>query len=524
MRRRLRGAVFGALLAVVAGGASAQTLTVGIRGGVDTIDPHFGATGTTVSGLRNIYDVLVSRDENLLPIPSLAESWRLIDDNTWEFKLRAGVKFHNGADLTADDVKFSIERVPGAAGPTGGMMIYMTGIKEVQVVDPLTVRIITSTPTPLLTRNLAQLFIVPRSIGTASPGDFAAGRAAIGTGPYRYVSWQPRGDMVLARHDAYWGDAQPWQRVVFREILADQTRVAALLAGDVDLINYVPSADVEQLSRNPAIGIHRTRSVYNFMIYPEFSRDRSPTITDLQGRPLDRNPLKDVRVRQAISLSINRQAIVDRVMHGHGEAAGQLSPAGLWGTSPNLRPDPFDPDRARRLLTEAGWGQGFGITLHCTADRLPNDGSVCTALGGMLTRIGIRTTVAAMPRAVFFPASARFDYSLQMSGWGSLSGETSYILTSLVHSADEARRLGGSNRSMYSNPRLDAQIQRAIVEMDDERRKALLIEAMEIAIGDYSTIPVVTLDVLWGARRDRVSYIPRKDEETNVLMMRHVVR
>jgi peptide/nickel transport system substrate-binding protein len=260
------------------------------------------------------------------------------------------------------------------------------------------------------------------------------------------------------------------------------------------------------------------------MIYPEVGRDRSPTITDLQGRPLDRNPLKDVRVRQAISLAINRQAIVERVMHGFGAPAGQLSPEGLWATSPNLRPDPFDPERARRLLTEAGWGQGFGITLHCTSDRLPNDGAVCTALGGMLNRIGIRTTVAATPRAVFFPASARLEYSLQMSGWGSLSGETSYILTSLVHSTDAERRLGGNNRTQYSNPELDRAIQRAIVEMDAEKRKDLLIQAMEIAIRDYSTIPVVTLDTIWGARRDRLSYVPRNDEETNVLMMRRVAR
>jgi peptide/nickel transport system substrate-binding protein len=524
MRRRYLGAALGALLAFGAGAASAQTVTIGVRGGVDTIDPHFGATGTTVSGLRNIYDTLVGRDENLNPIPGLAESWRLVDDNTWEFRLRPNVRFHNGTTMTAEDVKFSIDRVPGAAGPTGGMMIYMTGIREVQVVDPLTVRILTSAPTPLLTRNLQQVFIIPRSVGNATPEDFAQGRAAIGTGPYRYVSWQPRGDMVLARHDGFWGGAQPWERMVVREILADQTRVAALLAGDVDLINYVPSADLEQLGRNQAIALSRARSVYNFMIYPEFARDRSPTITDVQGRLLDRNPMKDIRVRQAISLAINRQAIVERVMHGAGAPAGQLSPDNIWGISPNLRPDPFDPARAQRLMQEAGWGGGFGITLHCTADRLPNDGAVCTALGGMLTRIGIRTTVAATPRAVFFPASARNEYSLQMSGWGSLSGETSYILTSLVHSNDAQRRMGGSNRTLYANPALDSLIQRGSAEMDEEKRRSLLIEAMEMAIRDYATIPVVSLDTIWASRRDRVSYIARADEETNVLQMRRVAR
>ena len=244
----------------------------------------------------------------------------------------------------------------------------------------------------------------------------------------------------------------------------------------------------------------------------------------MQGRLLDRNPMKDIRVRQAISLAINRQAIVERVMHGAGAPAGQLSPDNIWGISPNLRPDPFDPARAQRLMQEAGWGGGFGITLHCTADRLPNDGAVCTALGGMLTRIGIRTTVAATPRAVFFPASARNEYSLQMSGWGSLSGETSYILTSLVHSNDAQRRMGGSNRTLYANPALDSLIQRGSAEMDEEKRRSLLIEAMEMAIRDYATIPVVSLDTIWASRRDRVSYIARADEETNVLQMRRVAR
>lgn len=499
---------------------SAQTLTVGLRSGTDTLDPHFGATGNSVSALRNIYDTLVSRDEKLEPTPGLATAWRLIDDNTWEFDLRPGVKFHDGSDFTGDDVKYSIERVPNAQGPTGGMMLYMTGIRSVEVVSPLKIRILTSAPTPLLLRNLAQLFIIPRKLGTPTPEDFQSGRAAIGTGPYKLVSWQPKGDLVLARHDQYWGPRQPWERLVKKEILADQARVAALLAGDVDLINYVPSVDVAQLGRNASVAIFQTPSVYNFMIYPEFSRDVSPTITDHEGRPMTRNPLKDIRVRRAISMSINRQAIVERVMHGQGLSAGQLSPDGIWGISPKLKPDAFDPDGARRLLTEAGYPNGFGVTLHCTADRLPNDGQVCTALGGMLSRIGIRTTVAATPRAVFFPASARFEYSLQMSGWGSLSGETSYILQSLVHSIDQQKRLGGSNRTMYANPKLDQIIQAAITTMDDGRRKAMLIEAMEMAIGDYATIPVVTLNAIWAGRRDRVAYTARNDEETNVLQMR----
>ncbi|UZF94987.1 ABC transporter substrate-binding protein [Bosea sp. NBC_00550] len=499
--------------------ALSQTLTIGLRSGTDALDPHFGSLGNSVSVIRNIYDTLVSRDETLAPTPSLAVAWKLIDDNIWEFDLRPGVKFHDGSDFTADDVKYTIERVPNAQGPTGGMMLYMTGISKVEVISPLKVRLITSTPTPLLPRNLAQIFILPKSLGTPTQEDFQSGKATIGTGPYKYVSWQPKGDLVVARHDAYWGGKQPWERIVMKEILADQSRVAALLAGDVDLINYVPSVDVEQLKKNATVAVFQTPSVYNFMVYPEVGRDQSPFVTDADGKPMTKNPMKDIRVRQAMSMAINRQAIVDRVMHGQGIAAGQLSPDGLWATSTALKPDKFDPDGAKKLLTEAGYPNGFGITLHCSSDRLPNDAAVCTALGGMLNRIGIKAIVAATPRAVFFPASARLEYSLQMSGWGSLSGETSYILQSLVHTLDNNKRLGANNRTMYSNPKLDALIETAITTVDDEKRKAMLIEAMEMSIKDYSTIPVVTLNAIWAGRKDKVSYAARNDEETNVLQM-----
>jgi peptide/nickel transport system substrate-binding protein len=499
--------------------ASAQTLTIGQRSGPDSIDPHFSSLGSTVSSVRNIYDTLVSRDHESTPTPSLALTWKSVDENTWEFKLRPDVKFHDGTAFTAEDAKFSIERVKPAAGPTGGMNIYMTGIKEAVVVDPLTLRIITDGPVPLLPRNLAQIFIIPKHVGIAAkPEEFVPGKFAIGTGPYKLAAWQPKGDLVLERFDGYWGTKPAWQRIVFKEMLNDSSRVAALLSGDVDLITNVPPGDVKQISAKTELGVFKTRSVYNFHVYPDMARDVSPMVTDLAGKPLDRNPLKDIRVRQAISKSINRAAIVDRVLEGFGAPAGQLSPEGIWGTSRNLPPEAYDPDGAKKLLADAGYSQGFGITLHCTSDRLPNDAKVCAALGGMFNRIGIKATVAATPRTVYFPAWTRREYSLTMSGWGSLSGESSYILQSLTHTREAGR--GGSNNMHYSNPRIDAVIQEATRTLDDEKRELLLVQAMEMAIKDYSTIPVVTLDVLWAGRKDRVVYTARNDEETNVLQMR----
>jgi peptide/nickel transport system substrate-binding protein len=509
-------------LSLLAGAASALELSIGVRGGADTMDPHFDSLGNTVSIQRNIYDPLVSRDAMLEPIPALATSWTAVDDRTWEFKLRPGVTFHDGSRLTAADVVYSFKRVPTAKGPTGGRMIYMTGIVDVVAVDELTVRILTDEPTPLLPRNLAQIFIIPAATGTATTDDFNSGGKAIGTGPYRLVKFTPKDATVVARHDGYWGGQQPFTTVSFKELLNDSTRVAALLSGDVDLINYVPTTDVATLKTNRRVELFSAPSVYIFQLYPDTVRDASPLVTDLDGRPLGANPLKDVRVREAISLAINRQAIVDRVLEGYGMVPSQLSTDGFYGTSPNLKPLPFDLDRSKALLAEAGWAKGFGVTLTCTADRLPNDGKVCAALGAMLTRAGIKTTVSALPRAVYFPAFAKQEHSLSMSGWGSLSGETSYILNSLAHSYSDGGKRGGSNNMRYANPAVDAKIQAATTTMDEARRAQLLAEAMELYIKDYGTIPVVNLHTIWAGRADKVAYTARADEETQLLDLKVV--
>ncbi len=468
--------------------------------------------------LRNIFDTLVSRDAQLNPtVPWLAESWEFIDDVTVIMKLRKGVVFHDGSPFTAEDVVFTFERVPEIAGGRGGRMIYMTGITEVVAIDDYTVQIRTSEPTPLLTRNLAQIFIVPASIGEASPQDFNEARAAIGTGPYKLKEFVPREHLILERHDDYWGTPQPWTEVTFLELTNDQTRVAALLSGRVDLINAVPSVDIETLERDGSVDLFSAPSVYIFQLYLDTVRDDPPGIRDNAGNPVTVNPLKDLRVRQALSLSINRQAIVDRILQGYGEVPTQVSTTGMFGTSPKLPPLPYDPDRAQELLAEAGYPDGFAMDLYCTSDRLPNDGDVCAALGGFFTRIGIDTSVNARPRTVYFPAMAAREYGIAMSGWGSLSGETSYILQSLAHSPDEERRMGGSNNMGYSNPEVDAAIEEAVVTMDDDERAALLARAMELYIEDAGTIPVVNLYSIWAGKNDKVEYTARSDDETTLL-------
>lgn len=521
--RRLAGALaLAAGLLGGPGGAAAEAITIGLRGGADTMDPHFDAVGTTVSMHRNIYDPLVSRDAKLNPTPSLATEWRLIDDLTWEFKLRQGVTFHDGSPFSAKDVVYSFKRIPAAAGPRGGKMIYMTGITDVVAIDDYTVHIKTNAPTPLLPRNLAQLFILPVSTEGASTEDFNAGKAAIGTGPYKLKSFVPLEKLEMTRNDAYWGEPQPWSEATFLELTSDQTRVAALLSGRVDLINAVPSVDIETLKKDARVALFSAPSVYIFQLYLDTVRDNPPGVRDKAGNPVTVNPMKDLRVRQAISLAINRQAIVDRILQGYGEVPTQVSTTGMYGTSPNLPPLPFDPAKARALLAEAGYPNGFQMDLYCTSDRLPNDGDVCAALGGFFTRVGIDTTVNARPRTVYFPAFSAREYGISMSGWGSLSGETSYILQSLAHTKVPERRLGGSNNMLYSNPEVDRYIMEAVVTMDDDKRAALLARAMELYVADAGTIPVVNLYSTWAGRKDKVSYNARSDDETSLLDLSRV--
>jgi peptide/nickel transport system substrate-binding protein len=463
--------------------------------------------------MKNIYEALVWRNENLQLEPGLALSWSPVDPLTWEFKLRPGVKFHDGSDFVADDVKASVDRVPGAGGPDGGASFFVKSIAEVVVVDPHTVRFKTKAPAPDLPFDLAGLFIVSHAARNAKVEDFNSGKAAIGTGPFKFVSWQPKGDLVLERFDGYWRGKAAYEKATFSEISDDAARVAALLSGRVDLINYVPPADVARLGGDKKVAVFQGASAYQFFLWPDLA-ETSPLVTDLEGKPLARNPLRDPRVRQALSLAIDRDVIAGQVMEGRATPARQLAPEGFFGTLPDAPALAFDLAKAKQLLAEAGYPQGFAIALHCTSDRLPNDGQVCSALGQMFAKAGIRTAVNATPKAVLFPAWVKRKYVLSMLGWGNLNGETGYTLGAIVHSNDGKQDLGSSNHTGYANPALDKVIEEAVQTADEARRKALLQQAMTLALADLPLIPIVTLATSWAGTAGKVSYVPRVDEDT----------
>jgi peptide/nickel transport system substrate-binding protein len=494
--------------------ALAQTITVGLAADVTSIDPHFHVLGPNQNIAEHVFETLVAKDERQRLKPGLAESWRVIDDITWEVKLRRGVKFHDGSDFTAEDVAFSLARPDTIKNSPSSFTVYTKAIAGVQIVDSHTVRLKTAAPYPLMPNDLSVVPIISKRAATgASTEDFNAGRATIGTGPYRFVRWAKGDRIELVRNDAYWGAKAPWVRAAFRLITNDPARVAALLSNEVQVIEAVPTADLARLKSDPNVTLHSSISYRLIYLHLDSSRDTSPFVTEKAGRPLDRNPLKDVRVRKAISKAINRPLIVERVMEGAAVSTGQLMADVFFGYTPKLKPEAYDLDGARKLLVEAGWPDGFGLTIHGPNDRYVNDERVAQSLAGMLTRAGIATTVVTMPSSVYFSRANRLEFSMMLAGWGADTGEASSPLKALLATYDRDKGMGTTNRGRYSNPRMDAVLQQALATVDDARREKLLQEATELAIGDLGVIPLYHQVNVWATRRN-IAYAPRTDERT----------
>lgn len=506
-----------AVSAVLSTSAVAQTLTIGVRGGPDSIDPHFTATGTHAEALKHVFDTLVWSGDGLELEPRLALNWKAIDTTTWEFKLRPGVKFHDGSDFTAADVKFSIERIPLVAGPNP-TTIYVRRVKETKIIDPLTVHIITDGPAPNLPNDFIRLFIVSAKAAAGLTKEsaneaFNSGKSAIGTGPYKYVSWQPKGDLVLDRFDGYWGEKEPWARHVRKEIANDAARVAQLKAGQLDLITRVPASDVATLKRDPKLTVQTIDTVYVFNI--EFDvRDKAPTITARDGAALDKNPLQDVRVREALDLAIDRKALAEIAMEGLGQPVNQLVTPSIFGFNKTLGERKYDVAAAKKRLAEAGYPNGFKLQFAFTQDRLPGDRQVGTSIAQMWAAIGVEAQANAQPAAVFFPARTRGEYSVSMSGWGTLTGEAHYTLSSLAHSNDKERKMGAFNVLGYNNPEADRLLQAAAVEMDEGKRRKDLEDVNAIVEKDRQRLPIVAVGSAWAMQKDKVTIKPRVDEDT----------
>lgn len=527
MKRYHRAAIAAVALGLASGPALAQEVKIGLSSEPTSMDPHFHNVGPNNMLRRHIFQSLVSTDDKQALTPELAASWKALDDTTWEFKLRPEAKFSDGTDFTATDVIYTMCRIPKVENSPSSFAVFTRGIESIEATDPKTVVIKTATATPLLPNNLSTLGIISakafggegvkyNKAGCENLGnlpkstDFNDISKAIGTGPYKLAEYTRGAQTVITRSDTFWGPKATWARVVWRPISSAGPRVAALLAGDVDLIE---NPQIEDLERIKSAGFKTSQALSNRIIYLHLDQFSGADWKTPGIKGTDKNPLIDKRVREALSKAINRPAIVDRIMGGVAQAAGELLPVPLFGTSPDMKPTAFDPEGARKLLAEAGYPNGFELTIGTPNDRYINDGKVTEAIAQMFTRIGIKTGVDAMTASTFFSRRNKYDFSVYLAGWGADSGEMSNSLNALVLTPNAQTGAGHTNRGRYSNPKVDELTTNAMRTIDNGAREKLLQQASKLAMEDFALIPLHFEITTWAFKKN-FDYIPRVDQYT----------
>ncbi|WP_426955578.1 ABC transporter substrate-binding protein [Muricoccus radiodurans] len=483
------------------GAAPGGRLTIAFGDPVSSIDPQLNNFGGDRSVDLHAFDLLVENRNGALR-PGLAESWRLLDKTSWEFTLRRGVTWHDGRPFTADDVIFSYRRAPDVPGSAASFAGYLRDITGLEAPAPHRLIVRTGGPAPLLPLNLASVHIVARHAAEgATSADFNAGRAAIGTGPYRFVSYVPGDRITFRRNDVYWGGRPDWDEVVIRLVPNAAARTAALLAGDADVIERASVADAENLGRRQDVRVFAHPGLRVLILCPNPAPGPNAFLRAADGSALPDNPLRDPRVRRALSLALDRRGLADRLLQGQAVPAGQWMPEGSFGYEPSLPAPAPDADAARRLLAEAGLPDGFRLTLHVPTDRYVRGPETAQAVAQMWTRIGVRTTVENMPWATFSARAAAGEFAMPVLAWGNGTGEASYALVNVLGSYDPAAGRGSSNWGRYANPEVDRLLEAAVRELDDARREAILRESARVVMGETGIIPVFHYRNLWAARR-----------------------
>lgn len=495
--------------------AQARDLTIALRTEPSSMDPQFHSLTPNTQLSETLFDPLVRTDSNAKPVASLAQSWT-VDGDVWIFKLRPNVKFADGSPFTADDVLFTYDRVHKVPNSPSSYALYLSSVAKVEAVDPLTVKITTKGPSPVLLANLSMVPIMSKknASGPAAEGkttvELNRGDGLVGTGPYKFVSWKRGAEIVFARNDLYWGEKPVWDKVIYRPISNSAARVAALLAGDVDLIEDPPTDDLARLKKDTNLHVQETPSLRVIYLALLQGKEVPKGMSGTDGK----NPMTDKRVREALSLAIDRKAIVERIMGGVGQPAANLLAYPGFGASEKLSIVPeVDTAKAKDLLKQAGYAKGFSLSLGSPDGRYTNDKNIAQTVAAMWARIGIKTDVQTMAPPVFFKQRNDAAFSTYLGGWAVSSGEMLNPLTSLVMTKDSAAGYGTTNWSKYSNPELDKQVLAASKTLDDAKRAQMLQAAGNLAMEDYALLPILFEVSVWAMRKD-IRYAGRSDQMT----------
>ena len=518
-RRLLVGAAVAVALGVSAMTVDAATLRWAGRGDMQTTDPHSQNENLTNNINSLVYEFLLVRDKTLGLQPALAESWTQTSPTTWRFKLRPGVKFHDGTPFTADDVVFSFER---ARSDTSQLRVYANASGIPKKIDDLTVEFTnTSGPNPIELEHIATINIMSKAWSeknrATKPQNFTqkeemiTARQANGTGPYSLKAREPDVKTVLVKNPNWWGiKAGRWEgnadEVIYTPIVSDATRVAALITGEVDLVNVPPPQDVPRLAQTP--GIRILEGTENRIVFIGMDQFRDELLySNVKGK----NPLKDKRVREALYYAIDIEAIKKNTMRGLANPSGAMLPSPLQ-TSPEIEKRlPYDKERAKKLLADAGYPNGFEITLDCPNNRYINDEKICQALAAMWSQVGVATKVNAMPRAVYFPKLEKNDTSMYMLGWGGATTDAIFILQPVL-STKNGKGDGDYNYGRYTNAKLDDLLAQIKVNMNADQRLKDIHAALLAHNAETNHIPLHRQVIPW-AERANVSAVHRADNQ-----------
>lgn len=486
-------------------GAQAQTVRIANQGDALSMDPHSLNESLQLSVTGNVYEALVARNKDLSLAPALATSWKQPSPTVWRFELRKGVQFHDGTPFTADDVLFTFARtqVDGS-----DMKSYTNDVKEVRKINDYTVEIETKAPFPILPDVISLVYIMSkkwaetnqatRPVDRRKGVENAASFRANGTGPFRLRERQPNVRTTFVRNGNYWGKVEGnVQEVVFTPIGNDATRVAALLSGEIDVMEPVPVQDIDKVNASANAKVLAGPELRTIFLGMDQKRDEL-LYSSVKGK----NPFKDKRVRQAFYQSIDIEGIQKTVMRGASRPTALMVGPGINGFSAEQNKRlPYDPEAAKKLLAEAGYPQGFEVTMNCPNDRYVNDARICQAVAANLARVGVKINLAAETKGTYFPKILRRDTSFYLLGWTPGTYDAHNALNALMACVDD-KGAGQFNLGAYCNPKVD-QLTRSIQsETDKAKRTAMIKEAFDLHSADIGHLPLHQQGLAWGVAKN----------------------
>ncbi len=517
VRQPLLAAGIASIVAFAMSPASSQTLRYANQGDLKSLDPYTLNETTTHAHLAQVYEGLVTRDKDLKIIPALAESWETPEPTRWRFHLRKGVKFHNGDPFTADDVVFSAERVRAKGSD---LQTRIDATTKVVKVDDYTVDFILTSPNPILDSQWDTWWIMDKKWceehDVVSPTPAAATSPSYaslhenGTGPFTVESHQPGVKTVFKVNPNWWRKPEHnLKEIIFTPIGSDATRVAALLSGEVDIIEPVPIQDIARVNASPNAKVLQGPELRTIFLGMDQTRDEL-LYSNVKGK----NPFKDVRVREAFFKAIDIELIKTRVMRGLSTPSALMIAPQLFPLSKDFVRPKFDPDGAKKLLTEAGYPDGFELTMDCPNDRYVNDAAICQAVVGMLARIGVKVNLLAQPKAQYFAKVLKaggFQTSFYLLGWTPGSLDSQNVLYDVMGCRNDPKSARGTaNLGGYCNKEMDALADKILVEPDTTKRDQLIKQAFEIAAKDYAYIPLHQQALAWGVS-NKLKVVQRAD-------------